>query len=99
MKRKPKVIELPERLRCPAIEALVAQGDVLSIKRREDWKRAVVDFATFGEYTGWRYGLRYLDTGVFEIVTQAELRRRLALTVEQVARVHRAIEAYMQTAA
>lgn len=87
------VVELP---RCPAVEALVETGDVLSIERRGEWKRAVVEYALFGEYTGWRYAVRYLDIGVFEIVMQAELRRRMTLTPEQVAKVQRATALYLQ---
>lgn len=80
---------------CPPVEALVSAGDVLSIERRGERRRALVESVVFGQYTGWRYSLRYLDTNVFEIVTQAELRRRLTLTPEQVAKVQRAIALYM----
>lgn len=91
-------IEAPAPPPCPPVEALVEKGDVLSIERRGERKRAVVESAAFGQFTGWRYNLRYVDTNVFEVVTQAELRRRLALTPEQAAKVQRAIALYMPIA-
>ena len=104
MKRKTKaaaIVELPEHLRCPAVEALVSAGDVISLERRGERKRAVVEYALFGVYTGWRYAVRYLDVSVFEIIAQAEIRRRMTLTVEQVERLQRNSALYLnkQTAA